>query len=116
MGRWRSGQPKPTLPKFAGVVQEFKPSRTLEVAVSEAVGEVKKLEAAIAALGTDSVHAKSLHEALRIAQSRNKLIPVAERVESCKKFLDRARQRVVRAQDVVDKATAQKKVHEEEVG
>ena len=106
VGRWRSGQSKPTPQKFAGVVpQEFKPS-TPEVAVSEAVGEVKKLEAAIAALGPGSVHAKGLHEALRIARARSKLPPVAERVESCKKFLDRARQRVVRAQDVIDKATA----------
>ena len=116
VGRWRSGQSKPTPQKFTGVVpQEFKPSRTPEVAVSEAVGEVKKLAAAIAALGPDSVHAKGLHEALRIARARSKLPPVAERVESCKKYLDRARQRVVRAQDVIDKATAQKKLHEEEV-
>ena len=71
------------------------------------------MEAAIAALGVDSVHAKGLHEALRTARERSKL-PPAERVESCKKFLDRAK-RVVRAQDVIDKATAQKKVHEEEV-
>ena len=116
VGRWRSGQFKPTPPKVAGVSpQEFKPCRTPEVAVSEAVGEVKKLEAVIAALGPDSAHAKGLHEALRIARARSKLPPVAERVVSCKKFLDRARQRVVRAQDVIDKATAQKKVHEEEV-
>ena len=59
----------------------FKPSRTPEVAVSETVGEVKKLEAAI--------EAKSLHEALRIARARNN----AEWVE-----------------DVIDKETAQKKV------
>ena len=70
---------------------------------------------AIAALGEDSIHAKGLHEAPRIARARSALPPVAERVESCKKFLDRARQRVVRAQDVIDKATAQKKIHDEEV-
>ena len=39
----------------------------------------------------------------------------SERVESCKKFFDRARQWVSRAQDVIDKATAQKRVHEAEV-
>ena len=118
VGRGRSGHSKPTLPQVVStrsVPQEFKPSRTPEVAVSEAVGEVKKLEAAIAALGENSVHAKGLQEALRIARARSTLPPVAERVESCKKFLDRARQRVVRAQDVIDKATAQKKIHEEEV-
>ena len=96
--------PSPDLPP-----QEFKPSRTPEVAVSEAVGEVKKLEAAIAARGEDSVHANCLHAALRIPRARSTLSPVAERVESCKKFLDRARQRVI------DKATAQKRIHEKEV-
>ena len=54
-------------------------------------------------LGEDSVHAKGLHEALRIARARSTL--VSERVESCKKS-DSATQRVVRAQDVIEKATA----------
>ena len=40
----------------------------------------------------DSVHAEGLHEALRIARAKSMLPPVAERVESCKMFLDRARQ------------------------
>ena len=91
VSRGRSGQSKPP-PKVArSAPREFKPSRTPEVAVSEAAGEVKKLEAAIAALGEDSAHAKGLHEALRIARARSTLPSVAERVESCKKFLDRAR-------------------------
>ena len=45
--------------------KEFKPSPTPEVAVSE--GEVKKLEAAIAAPWDGQCHAKGLREALRIA-------------------------------------------------
>ena len=69
-----------------------------------------KLEAAIAALGD-----RGLQEALRIARNKSRLPPVSERVESCKKFLERARQRVSRAQDVINKATAQKAVHEAEV-
>ena len=97
VGHGRSGHSKPQIPSARSAPQEFKPSRTPEVAVSEAVGEVKKLESAIAALGEDSMHAKGLHEALRIARARSTLPPVAERVELCKKFLDRARQRVVRA-------------------
>ena len=76
---------------------------------------MKKLEAAIAALGADSVHARGLQEALRIARNKSKLPSASERVELCKKILDRARQRVSRAQDVIDKATAQKAVHEAEV-
>ena len=69
-----------------------------EVAVADAIGEVKMLEAAIAALGADSVHARGLQEALRIARNKSRLLTVSERVESCKKFLERARQRVVWAQ------------------
>ena len=118
MGRGRSGHSKLTPPQVVSarsVPQEFEPSHTPEVAVSETVGEVKKLAAAIAALGENSVHAKGLQVVLQIARARSTLPPVAVRVESCKKFLDRARQRVVRAQDVIDKATAQKKLHEEEV-
>ena len=116
VGRWRSGQQsKPSPPKSASRPQEFEPSRTPEVAVADAIGEVKKLEAAIAALGADSVHARGLQEALRIARNESRLPSVSERVESCKKFLERARQRVSRAQDVIDKATAQKAVHEAEV-
>ena len=89
----------------------FQPRTGLPLLLSpNAMGEVKKLEAAIAALGADSVHARGLQEALRIARNKSRLPSVAERVESCKKFLER----VSRAQDVIDKATAQKAVHEAE--
>ena len=75
VGRGRSGHSKPQIASARSAPQEFKPSRTPEVAVSEAVGEVKKLEAAIVAFGEDSVHAKGLHEALRVASARSTLPP-----------------------------------------
>ena len=52
---------------------------------------------------------------MRIAQNKSRLLSVSERVESCKKFLERAWQSVSRAHYVLDKATAQKTVHEAEV-
>ena len=76
---------KPTPPMSATrAPQEFEPS----VPVADAIGEVKKVEAAIAA-GADSFHAQGLQEALRIARNKSRLPSVSERVESCKKFLER---------------------------
>ena len=62
--------------------------------VADAMGEVEKLEAAIEALGADSVHAQCLQEVLSIARNMSRLPTASERVESCKKFLDHAKQRV----------------------
>ena len=77
--------------------------------------EVKQLEAAIGVLGENNIHAKSLHEALRVARNKTKLPPIQEQVESCKSFLERARKRVLRAQAVIDRAVEQKAVCEKEV-
>ena len=76
---------------------------------------MKRLEAAIEVLGGDNVHIKGLQAALRIARAKNRVVPVSERVEACKLFLERAKKRVQRAQEVVDKALTQRAVHEEEV-
>ena len=56
VGRWRKETPsKSTLPKRGSVpTAEFKPSRAPEVAVADAVAEVKRLEAAIEVLGGDT--------------------------------------------------------------
>ena len=70
--------------------QVFQPCRSPEVVVADAIREVKKLEAAIAT----SVHARGVRETLRIARNKTKLPSVSEWVESCKKFLERAKQRV----------------------
>ena len=39
----------------------------------EAAAEVKQLEAAIGVLGENNIHAKSLHEAFRVARNKTKL-------------------------------------------
>ena len=57
----------------------------------------------------------SVGASVQIAWNKSKLPSASERVESCKKFWERARQRVSRAQDVMDKATAQEAIHEPEV-
>ena len=80
-----------------------------------AVAEVKQLQAAIGVLGENSVHAKALQEALRVAQNKAKLPPIEEQLESWKTFLEQARKRVRRAQVVIDRAIKQKAVHESEV-
>ena len=61
------------------------------------------------------MHAKGLQEALRVVRSKTKVPPISERVEACKTFVERAKKRVQRAQEVMDKALAQRIVHEEEV-
>ena len=73
--------------------------------VADAVADVQ-LEAAIAVLDGDNVHAKGLQEALRVARSKTKVPPISERVETCKTFVERAKKRVQRAQEVMDMALA----------
>ena len=100
----------PTFPRTSsGVVPLQIPSRS-----PKAVAEVKQLQAAIGVLGENSVHAKALQEALRVAQNKTTLPPVQE-LESCKTFLERAQKRVFRAQAVIDRAIEQKAVDESEV-
>ena len=86
------------------------PSRSPETVAVEAVAEVKQLQAAIGVLGENSVHAKALHEALRVAQNKAKLPPIQE--QTCKTFLERARKRVLRAQVVIDRAIEHKAVRD----
>ena len=58
VGRWRQEKPsKSSPPKPRSVPPpEYKPSRAPELAVADAVDEVKRLEAAIEVLGGDNVH------------------------------------------------------------
>ena len=58
-----------------------------------AVDAVERLESAIAVLGEANLHVRPLKDALEAAKSRSKVPPVAERVEACKKFLERAKRR-----------------------
>ena len=90
-------------------------SKPPEQVAADAVGEIERLKAAIAALGDSTAHANPLKEALRVAPARASVRPVEERVESCKFFLERAKKRVERAQAVVDRAREQKALYEAEV-
>ena len=85
------------------------PSRPPDQVAGDAIEEVHKLEAAVIALGGEnSVHAKSLVEALETARAKSRVPPVSERLTSCRNFLERARKRVARAEDLIVKATDQR--------
>ena len=75
----------------------------------DALAEVQRLEAAIAALGETNPHAKPLKVALQAAKSRSKVPPVADRIEACKTFIERVQRRVVK------RALEQKEVYVAEV-
>ena len=85
------------------------PSRVPEVVVTDAAEEVRRLEAAVSALGEENAHAKHLLKALDVARARSKFALV-KRIESCKTFLERARKRVGRLEEVITRATAEKEV------
>ena len=101
------GQPVYTQPPLRQV------SKPPEKVAADAVGEIERLQAAIAALG-DSTLVKPLQEALRVAQTRAS-VPIHERVDSCKLFLERAKKRVQRAQEVIDRVWEHKVLYEAEV-
>ena len=90
-------------------------SKPPEKIAADAIGEIQRLQAAITALGDSTALVKPLQEALRAAQTEASVLPVQERVESCKLFLERARKRVQRAQEVIDRACEQKALYEAEV-
>ena len=52
----------------------------------ETTEEVLRLEGAVVALGQESLFAKFLFDALKAAKAKLN-VPVAERLEACKKFL-----------------------------
>ena len=82
-----------------------KASRQPRAAVALAVdtaAEVERFESAIAVSGEANPHARPLKDALQATKSRSKVPPVAERVEACKKFLERAKRRVARRQRVIN--------------
>ena len=101
--RWRqpkekSSPPQSTPPPLRQV------SRAPEVVAADAVAEVKRLENAIQVLGETNPHAQPLVEALTVA-----------RAKTTKTFVERARQRVARAEAVIARAIEQKEIHVKEV-
>ena len=91
------------------------PSRPPDRVSAEATEEVHRLEAALSALGEGNPHAKLLVEALRIARSKAKVLPVEEQIIACKNFVERGRKRVSRVEAVISRALEQKVVFEKEV-
>ena len=83
--------------------------------MNDAIGEIKSLKAAIDLLGPSSVHAKPLLIALKAAQQRSKVGPIQERLDSCRQFIERAKKRVLRADEVIARAVEQKAIFEAEV-
>ena len=83
-------------------LQARQPSRPPEKVAMEANEEVRKLEAAVAALGGEnSAHAKTSARCFEDGKS-------PERKESRRKFIERAKKRVRRAEEPITKATEQK--------
>ena len=78
-------------------------SKPPEKVAADAIGEIRRLQAAIAPLGDLTAFVKPLQEALRVVQARASVLPIQERVDSCKLFLERAKKRVQRAQEVIDR-------------
>ena len=53
---------------------------------------------------------QTLLDVLKMARAQSKVSPVRERMESCQKFIERAKKCVMRAEDLITKATEQKAV------
>ena len=81
-----------------------------EVTTADAMAEVQRLESAIAVLGESNPHAGPLLKSLQVAKSRSRAPPVAGRIEACKSFIERAKRRVVRAEEIIQRAQDQKDV------
>ena len=90
-------------------------SRPPDRGSAEATEEVRRLEAALSALGEGNPHAKPLVEALRVARAKAKVLPLEEQIIACKNFVERARKRVTRVEAVISRALEQKVVFETEV-
>ena len=86
-----------------------------EAAAAEASLEVERLQGVIVALGEGNPLSAPLQEALRSARAKSKILPVNERVEACKGFLERGKKRLVRTEAVIAKAHEQKLIFEAEL-
>ena len=56
-----------------------------------------------------------LKDALRVVRAKSKVLPVCERVEACKCFIERAKKRLTRTEAVISRAHEQKLIFEAEV-
>ena len=113
-GRWRQPKPDKVHP-LQSPPPLRQPSNPPEAAAAIASAEVQRLETAISALGETSPHAKPLVEALRIARAKSAVPPLQQRIQSRKLYIERAKQRVVRAEAVITRAVEQKAIYDGEV-
>ena len=64
--------------------------------VEEAKARVARLEGALQLLGVDSPDAEPIKVVLETARGQCRVLPVGERLDSCLKFVDRAKGRVLK--------------------
>ena len=95
-----------------GVLLQRHRSRPPEEVAAEASSEVHRLEGTIAALGESNPLCAPLKDALRIVRAKSKVLPVKERVEACKGFIERAKKRLTRTEAVISRAHEQKSIFE----
>ena len=91
------------------------PSRSPESVAAHATADVSRLEIAISVLGEDNSHARPLLEALKVAKMQATVLPIQDRINACKAYLERARKRVARADAVIARALEQKSIFDGEV-
>ena len=72
--------------------------------VEEAKARVARLEGALQLLGVDSPDAEPIKVALETARGQCRVLPVGERLDSCLKFVERAKARVLKQQIEVQAA------------
>ena len=90
-------------------------SRPPEEVAAEASSEVHRLEGAIAALGESNPLCAPLKDALRVVRAKSKVLPVNERVEACRGFIERAKKRLTRTEAVISRAHEQMSIFKAEV-
>ena len=82
-----------------------------EVVVNNAIGEKRPSKSSGLRVSTPSC----LLIAPKVTQERSKVAPFQERLDSCRQFIERAKKRMIRVDEVITRAVEQKEIFEEEV-
>ena len=98
---------KVDLPERPVAPRPARPARSPDLVSAETAQEVQRLENAVSALGEDNPLAKPLVSALKAAKSKLEA-PIGERLDSCQRFLERARKRVTSAESAIAEAVAER--------
>ena len=98
-----------------GVLLQRHRSRPPEEVAAEASSKVHRLEGAIAALGESNPLCALLKDALRVVRAKSKVLPVNERIEACKGFIERAKKCFTRTEAVIARSHEEKSIFEAEV-